>query len=171
MTKLVTGLILGGSLLLSTHDSSPHSSEPATSAHPPSDGEQGGSREHQKRALGQELVPAGTLYSPGVLVGDTLYVAGLQGTDPRTHKLPPKFEDEVKNCLGNVGRVLKDGGMDYDNVVSVQIFLVDITQFQQVNEIYKNYFKSILPARTTVEVAKLSLGSRIEISAIAQKSE
>lgn len=45
----------------------------------------------------------------------------------------------------------------------------NISQFQQVNEIYKQYFKGILPARTTVQVAKLALGSRIEISAVAQK--
>jgi 2-iminobutanoate/2-iminopropanoate deaminase len=54
-------------------------------------------------------------------------------------------------------------------VVSVQIYLVDISQFQQVNDIYKAYFKGVLPARTTVQVAKLSLGSRIEIAAVAQK--
>ena len=122
-----------------------------------------------KRVLGQDLVPAGTLYSPGVSVGHTVYVAGLQGTDPRTHKLPQDFDQEVRNALNNVGEVLKDGGMGYDDVVSVQIFLVDISQFQQVNEIYKQYFKAPLPARTTVQVSKLSLGSRIEISAVAQR--
>ena len=122
-----------------------------------------------KRVLGQDLVPAGTLYSPGVSVGHTVYVAGLQGTDPRTHKLPQAFDQEVRNALNNVGEVLKDGGMGYDDVVSVQIFLVDISQFQAVNEIYKEYFKAPLPARCTVQVSKLSLGSRIEISAVAQR--
>jgi 2-iminobutanoate/2-iminopropanoate deaminase len=124
---------------------------------------------HKKRALGQELVAPGTLYSPGVQIGGTIYVAGLQGTDLSTHKLPADFGQEVRNCLDNVGRVLKDGGMNYDDVVSVQIFLVDMSQFQQVNAIYKEYFKGVLPARATVQVAKLSLGSRIEISAVAQR--
>ena len=123
----------------------------------------------RKRALSQELVAPGNLYSPGVQIGGTIYVAGLQGTDLSTHKLPADFGQEVRNCLDNVGRVLKDGGMNYDDVVSVQIFLVDMSQFQQVNAIYKEYFKGVLPARTTVQVAKLSLGSRIEISAVAQK--
>jgi 2-iminobutanoate/2-iminopropanoate deaminase len=123
----------------------------------------------QKRAVGQEVVAPGTPYSPGVLIGNSLYIAGLQGTDPQRHKLPPDFAQEVKNCMENVGRVLTDGGMDYDDVVSVQIFLVDISQFPQVNEIYKQYFKGVLPVRTTVQVAKLSLGSRIEISAVAQR--
>jgi 2-iminobutanoate/2-iminopropanoate deaminase len=124
---------------------------------------------NHKLPLGQEIVAPGTLYSPGVLVGNTLYVAGLQGTDATTHKLPPDFDKEVKNCLDNIGAVLKDGGMGYEDVVSVQIYLADITQFQRVNDIYKTYFKGVLPARTTVQVAKLSLGSRIELAAVAQK--
>jgi 2-iminobutanoate/2-iminopropanoate deaminase len=128
-----------------------------------------GQRAHRKRALGQELVAPGTLYSPGILIGDTIYVAGLQGTDPSTRKLPADFDQEVRNCLDNVGRVLKDGGMNYNDVVSVQIFMVNMSQFQEMNEIYKEYFKEVLPARTTIQVAKLSLGSQIEISAVAQK--
>jgi reactive intermediate/imine deaminase len=115
------------------------------------------------------MVPAGTPYSPGVLVADTLYISGLQGTDPQTHTLPKDFGQEAKHCLANVGTVLKDSGMDYSNVVSVQIYLVDMSQFQEVNSLYKEYFKSPFPSRTTVQVAKLSLGSRIEIAAIARK--
>src|SRR5215472_13421826 len=91
------------------------------------------------------------------------------GTDPQTHTLPHDFGQEAKNCLANVGRVLKDSGMDYANVVSLQIYLVDIAQFQEVNSLYKEYFKSPFPSRTTVQVSKLSLGSHIEIAAIARK--
>jgi 2-iminobutanoate/2-iminopropanoate deaminase len=123
----------------------------------------------EKKSVGAELVPAGTLYSPGVLVGDTLYISGLQGTDPQTHTLPKDFSEEARNCLANVGSVLKDSGMDYSDVVSVQIYLVDLSQFQEVNNLYKEYFKSPFPSRTTVQVSKLSLGSHIEISAIARK--
>jgi 2-iminobutanoate/2-iminopropanoate deaminase len=123
----------------------------------------------EKKSLGAELVPAGTLYSPGVLVGDTLYISGLQGTDPQTHTLPNDFGEETKNCLANVGRVLKDSGMDYSDVVSLQIFLVDMSQFHEVNSLYKEYFKSPFPSRTIVQVSKLSLGSHIEIAAIARK--
>jgi 2-iminobutanoate/2-iminopropanoate deaminase len=122
-----------------------------------------------KKSLGGELVPAGTLYSPGVLVGDTLYISGLQGTDPQTQTLPADFGHEAKNCLENVGSVLKDSGMDYSDVVSVQIYLVDISQFQEMNGLYKEYFKSPFPSRTTVQVSKLTLGSHIEIAAIAHK--
>src|SRR5271167_1056273 len=117
--------------------------------------------------VGAELVPAGTPYSPGILAGDTLYVSGLQGTDPKTHALPADFDQGVRNCLENIGHVLNDGHMNYSDVVSVQIYLDDISLFQEVNAIYQEYFKSPLPSRTTAQIAKLSLGAHIEISAIA----
>jgi 2-iminobutanoate/2-iminopropanoate deaminase len=119
--------------------------------------------------VGAELVAAGTPYSPGILAGDTLYVAGLQGTDPKTHALPGDFGQEARGCLENVGRVLNDAHMNYSDVVSVQIYLVDMSQFQKVNAIYQEYFKSPMPARTTVQVGKLSAGAHIEVSAIARK--
>jgi 2-iminobutanoate/2-iminopropanoate deaminase len=119
--------------------------------------------------VGAELVLAGTPYSPVVLAGDTLYVSGLQGADPKTHGLPTDFGPEVRNCLENIERVLNDAHMNYSDVVSVQIYLDDMSQFPEVNVIYKEYFKSPLPARTTVQVAKLSSGAHIEISAIARK--
>ena len=146
MLKVTLGVILSAVLLLSTYASKP-----------------------DKKPLGSELVPTGTPYSPGILTGNTLYISGLQGTDVETHKLPKDFDQEVSNCLENVGRVLKDGGMSYSDVVSVQIFLDDMSQFPAVNTIYKKYFTNPMPSRTTVQVAKLSLGARIEIAAVAQK--
>jgi 2-iminobutanoate/2-iminopropanoate deaminase len=119
--------------------------------------------------IGAELVAVGTPYSPGILAGDTLYVAGLQGTDPKTHALPGDFGQETRICLENIGRVLNSAHMNYSNVVSVQIYLEDMSQFQMVNAIYQEYFKSPMPARTTVQVAKLSAGAHIEVSAIARK--
>jgi 2-iminobutanoate/2-iminopropanoate deaminase len=123
----------------------------------------------QQKAVGTELVAPGTPYSPGVLIGRTLYISGLQGTNPETHELPGDFHQELKNCIENVGRVLKDAGMSYSNVVSVQIFLQDMNDFPEVNSAYKKYFSPPFPARTTVQVVKLSLGAHIEIQAVAQK--
>jgi 2-iminobutanoate/2-iminopropanoate deaminase len=119
--------------------------------------------------LGTELVDPATPYSPGILAGDTLYVAALQGTDPKTHALPADFGQETRNCLENLGRVLNDAHMHYSDVVSVQIYLDDMSQFKEMNTIYLQHFKGPLPARTTVQVVKLSLGAHIEISAIARK--
>jgi 2-iminobutanoate/2-iminopropanoate deaminase len=121
----------------------------------------------EKKSLGADLVPAGTPYSPAVLIDNTVYISGLQGTDQQTHQLPKEFSQDVKNGVDNIGRVLRDAGMDYSDVVSVQIFLVDMSQFQQVNSIYKEHFKTPFPSRTTVELSKLSLGSPIEIATVA----
>jgi 2-iminobutanoate/2-iminopropanoate deaminase len=123
----------------------------------------------QKKAVGAELVAPGTPYSPGVLIGRTLYISGLQGVDAQTHELPSDFRQELKNCIGNLGRVLTDAGMDYSNVVSAQIFLLNMNDFQEVNSAYTKYFRPPFPARTTVQVAKLSLGARVEIQAVAQR--
>ena len=87
------------------------------------------------------MTPPGAGYSAGMLADGTLYVSGLQGVDPRTHRLPADFTTEVRTCLDNIGRVLKDAHMSYSNVVSVQIYLVDMSQFGQVDAIYKSYFK------------------------------
>jgi 2-iminobutanoate/2-iminopropanoate deaminase len=114
--------------------------------------------------VGTELVAVGTPYSPGMLSGDTLYVTALQGTGATTHVLPDDFSQEARNCLENLGRVLNDAHMNYSDVVSVQIYLDDMSQFKEVNAIYGKYFESPPPARTTVQVAKLSLGAHIEIS-------
>jgi 2-iminobutanoate/2-iminopropanoate deaminase len=123
----------------------------------------------QKKAVGTELVAPGTPYSPGLLIGRTLYISGLQGVDPQTHQLPGDFRQELKNCMENVGRVLKDARMDYSNVVSAQVFLQDMNDFQEVNSAYTKYFRPPFPARTTVQVAKLSFGARVEIQAVAQR--
>jgi 2-iminobutanoate/2-iminopropanoate deaminase len=119
--------------------------------------------------VGAELVAAGTPYTPGILAGDTMYISGLQGTDPKTHALPADFAQEARSCLENIGRVLNDAHMKYSDVVSVQIYLDDMSQFQEVNTLYKEYFNNPFPSRTTVQVAMLSQGAHIEISAIARR--
>jgi 2-iminobutanoate/2-iminopropanoate deaminase len=108
-------------------------------------------------------------FSLGVLVDGTLYVAGQTGADPKTGKKPDEFEAELKMCLNNVGSILKQAGMDYDDVVAVQVYLTDMDLFSAMNEIYKTYFKEPRPTRTTVGVAKLSGGSRVEITVTARK--
>jgi 2-iminobutanoate/2-iminopropanoate deaminase len=97
-------------------------------------------------------------FSLGVLVDGTLYVAGQTGADPKTGKKPDEFEAELKMCLNNVGSILKQAGMDYDDVVAVQVYLTDM-----------DLFSAMRPTRTTVGVAKLSGGSRVEITVTARK--
>jgi 2-iminobutanoate/2-iminopropanoate deaminase len=103
-------------------------------------------------------------------VGDTLYVSGQTGTDPVTQKQPEKFEDEVSQCLKNVGAILEAGGMKYSDVVSVQVYLTDMDLFQRMNGVYTGVFPEPRPTRTTVGVAKLAGPTQhIEITVTARK--
>ncbi|HSW50441.1 MAG TPA: RidA family protein [Bryobacteraceae bacterium] len=111
----------------------------------------------------------GLPFSPGVLADGTLYVSGQVGSDLKTGAVPEKFEDEVRLCLDNIGLVLKEAGMSFQDAVSVQVYLTDMELFQRMNSVYTNYFKQPRPARTTVGVAKLVGAAKIEITVTARK--
>jgi 2-iminobutanoate/2-iminopropanoate deaminase len=120
------------------------------------------------------VTPPGSRPSPnlsaGIRVGDTLYVSGQTGTDPKTQKTPENFEDEVKQCLANIGEVLHADKMDYSDVVAVQVYLTDMDLFQRMNAVYTGVFKDPRPTRTTVGVAKLAAaGAHIEITVTARR--
>jgi 2-iminobutanoate/2-iminopropanoate deaminase len=124
----------------------------------------------KKKVVTPKDSAAGRPFSAGLLVGDTLYVSGQGGFDAQAKKIPDNFEDEVRACLSNVGSVLQAGGMNFSDVVSVQVYLTDMSQFQRMNAIYMDVFKEPRPTRTTVEVSKLAgAGAHIEITVIARK--
>jgi 2-iminobutanoate/2-iminopropanoate deaminase len=115
---------------------------------------------------GKDAVP----FSPGILVGDTLYVSGELGVDLKTGEIPKDFDAEVQACLDNVGIILKAAGMDYPDVVSAKVFLIDMTQFKRMNAVYASVFKIPRPARVTVGVTALAVPSaHIEIMVTAQR--
>jgi 2-iminobutanoate/2-iminopropanoate deaminase len=110
------------------------------------------------------------MFSPGILVDGTLYIAGQIGQDVKTGDVPDNFEAEVKTCLDRVGYVLKAAGMTFDNVVSVQVYLTDMDLFQRMNAVYGSVFKAPRPARTTVGVTKLAAPkAHIEITVTAKR--
>ena len=108
-------------------------------------------------------------FSPGVMVGDTLYCAGQTGADLKTNEYPAKFEDEVHQTFKRIGLILKEAGLDFEDAVDVKVYLTDMADFAAMNGVYTQYFKSDRPARTTVGVASLVGKARIEITVIARK--
>ena len=107
-------------------------------------------------------------YSQAVLVGRTVYVSGQIGMDPSNGQLVSGgVAAEAKQALKNMGEILKAADCDFTNVVKATVLLADINDFNTVNEIYKQYFKSDFPARAAYQVAALPKGSRVEIEAIA----
>ena len=107
-------------------------------------------------------------YSQGILIDGTLYISG-QGGEDAAGKIPNDFDAEVKQCLENIGAVLKAGGMSPADVVSVQVYITDAAKFQRMNAVYTSYFKDPRPTRTTVVVAGLLGPGSIEITVTARK--
>lgn len=123
-----------------------------------------------KKLIHPNGFPKGGPFSPGLLVGDTLYVAGQVGRDLKTQQYPAEFEAEVKTTLENIGLVLKEAGFTFDDVISVNVYLTDMELFQRMNAVYITYFKEQpRPVRTTVGIAKLVGTARIEITVTARK--
>lgn len=123
----------------------------------------------EKKVIQPKDFPAGRPFSPAILVDGTLYVSGQTGSDPRTGKLPQEFEAEVRQCFANIGSILKAAGMDFSDVVAVQVYLTDMEMFQRMNAVYTGIFEEPRPTRTTVGVARLAGASRIEITVTARK--
>jgi len=122
-----------------------------------------------KKVIQPKDFPTGRPFSPGILVDDTLYIAGQTGSDLKTGQLPEDFDAEVKQCLDNIGLILKEAGMSFDDAVAVQVYLTDMSLFPRLNAVYTTYFKEPRPARTTVGVEKLVGTARIEVTVTAHR--
>jgi 2-iminobutanoate/2-iminopropanoate deaminase len=124
----------------------------------------------EKKIIAPPEIPPSPNFSAAILSDGTLYVSGMIGTDLKTKDVPKDFESEVKALLTNIGIVLKAGGMDYKDVVSVQVYLTDMDLFPRMNAVYTTFFKEPRPTRTTVGVTKLaSPAAHIEVTVTARK--
>lgn len=112
-------------------------------------------------------------YSPAVRIGNFLFVSGQIGINPETGIPANKdIETETRQALENLTAVLRKAGFDSSDVVSSTVYLKDMNDYIKMNLIYGGYFdEGNYPARATVGVASLPRNARIEISAVAYKSE
>ena len=110
-------------------------------------------------------------YNQAVLAGNTLYMSGQVAFDPDTMELIlDDIPSETHQVMKNLNAVLEAANMTFENVVKTTIFLSDMNDFAQVNEVYGSYFNdATAPARETVEVANLPKFVNVEISMIAVK--
>ena len=112
--------------------------------------------------------PAKGPYSHAVAYGDLIFVSGQGPVDPKTGEIVRgNLETEVTLTLKNLETVLKDSGSSLDNVLKVTVFLSDIDNFSEFNEIYKRFFTSDHPARTCIQAGRLPFDIKVEIEAIA----
>ncbi|PNQ72985.1 reactive intermediate/imine deaminase [Hanstruepera neustonica] len=110
-------------------------------------------------------------YNQAILVGNTLYTSGQIAINPATGELVlDDIKTETQQVMENMQAVLNEANMTFDNVVKSSIFISDMNNFAQINEVYATYFDSnSAPARETVEVANLPKFVNVEISMIAIK--
>ena len=109
-------------------------------------------------------------YNQAVQFGNMLFVSGQIALDAQTGELVQgDIQAETRKVMENLEAILKEAGMGFSNVLKSTIFLMDMGQFAQVNEIYGSYFPENAPARETVQVAGLPKGVQGEISVIAAK--
>jgi 2-iminobutanoate/2-iminopropanoate deaminase len=107
-------------------------------------------------------------YSQAIRVSDFVYLSGQIPLDPSTGDLVTgDIEAETHRVMQNLGAVLEAAGASYASVVKTTIFLVDMADYAAVNKIYGGYFPEAPPARSTVAVAALPRGARVEIEATA----
>jgi 2-iminobutanoate/2-iminopropanoate deaminase len=109
-------------------------------------------------------------YSQAIDVGDTVYLSGQIGLDPKKGSLVQGgIEHETRQVLDNIREVLRAADLGYGDVVKTTIFLINLADFEIVNGIYGEHFTESFPARSTVQVAALPRGARIEIEVIAKR--
>ncbi|MDX1278754.1 RidA family protein [Oceanihabitans sediminis] len=110
-------------------------------------------------------------YNQAVLAGNTLYTSGQIALHPETGELVlADIKTETKQVMENLKAVLAAADMTFENVIKTSIFISDMNNFSQINEVYGEYFEdSSAPARETVEVANLPKFVNVEISCIAIK--
>ncbi len=109
-------------------------------------------------------------YNQAVQFGNLLFISGQIALDPKTgNLLQGDIKTETTQVMKNLEAILQQAGMDFTNIIKTSIFLMDMGQFAQVNEVYGSYFGEMAPARETVQVSGLPKGVNVEISMVAGK--
>ncbi|WP_341350175.1 RidA family protein [Clostridium lundense] len=106
-------------------------------------------------------------YSQGIKSDSLIFISGQLPVDQKTGKMPEDIESQTEQSIKNIIEILKEEGLDLNNVIKTTVFLNDLSNFTKVNEVYSKYFSEPYPARSCIEVAKLPKGAGIEIEVIA----
>lgn len=107
-------------------------------------------------------------YSQGIKVNGLIFTSGQIPVDPKTNQIVGEdIKLQTRQVIENLKAVLEAGGSSLNQVVKTTVYLNDMAEFQFMNEVYSEYFKENMPARTTVEVSRLPKDVKIEIDIIA----
>ena len=109
-------------------------------------------------------------YNQAVLTGNMLFISGQICIEPASGELKNKdIQEETHQVMHNLKAILQKAGMDFSHVVKTSIFITDMNQFTDVNQVYGKYFEGDFPARETVQVSALPRFVNVEISMIASQ--
>ena len=122
-----------------------------------------------KRFINLPRPVANLPFTDGVVAGNTIYLSGRLGLDPKTGKVPATIEEELRNLLDGFSSVLKEAHMTMDDLVDVQVFCTDLSLYGQFNAVYRTYFSAKFPARAFLGTNALLFGAHFEIRGVAAK--
>jgi len=108
-------------------------------------------------------------FSDGVLVGNTLYIAGHIGLDAKTGMPPASTEEEARLVMEGIKQTVELAGLTMDDIVSIQVFCSDLKFYDTFNGVYKTYFHGEYPARAFVGASNLLRGGKFEVFGVAVK--
>lgn len=124
-----------------------------------------------KKAIEAAPLRAVGPYSLAIDTEQLVYLSGQVHIDGETGKLVEgDIGTQTRQCLENLKKVLASAGLGFEHVVKTTVFLVDMADFAAMNQVYAEYMVAPFPARSTIQVAALPLGARVEIEAIAQRN-
>lgn len=124
-----------------------------------------------KKAIEAAPLRAVGPYSLAIDTGHVVYLSGQVHLDAETGKLVEgDIGAQTRQCLENLKKVLAAAGLGFEHIVKTTVFLADMSDFAAMNEVYAEYMVAPFPARSTIQVAALPLGARVEIEAIAQRN-
>lgn len=109
-------------------------------------------------------------YSQAVRAGSLLFISGQLPIDPASGQIPASAAAQTERSLQNVKAILEAAGMTMADVVKVNVFMADLSDFGTMNEVYGRYFSAPFPARAAVEVSRLPKDALVEIEAVACKA-
>lgn len=118
-----------------------------------------------RRVVRPDGAPANRPYSPGVMVGRTLYISGQLGL-PGSGPTPADLKAQTRQAMEGIGAVARAAGLGYEHLVKCHVYLASMDDYAAMNEVYGSYFKDRVPARTTVQAAALPAGAGVEIACI-----
>ena len=108
-------------------------------------------------------------YSQAIEVNNMVFTSGVIPVNPATGEIPEGIEAQARQAIGNLVALLKESGVDVQNVIKTTVFIKNMDYFGKVNAVYSEFFEKDCPARSCVEVARLPKDVLIEIEAIGSK--